>query len=90
MKRLLIVLAILAASIGPAATAEARWGYGVGANYRSGYRPYYGYRSYGYGYRPYSYGGYGYGYRPYGSYYRGYGGYPGYGYGGVGFGVGVY
>src|SRR3569833_2892810 len=91
MKRLLIVLAILAASIGSAATTEARWGYGAGANYRSGYRPYYGYRGYSYGYRPYSYGGYGGygGYRPYGSYYRGgYGGYGGYG--GVGLGVGVY
>lgn len=75
MKRLLIVLAVLAASafIGTA-TASAQCGryyggYGGyrGYGYQSYYRPNYAYPSYGYrSYRPYygygGYGGYGYGY----------------------------
>ena len=65
MKRLLILLAVLAATAFFSAPAVAGGCYGYGG-YRSYYRPSYSYRSY---YRPYH------SHYHYGSYYRPYGGF---------------
>lgn len=93
MRRILLVLAVMAGLFAFSAPQEAQARYyrrpvlrgaarvalGVGVGY--GLSRAYG----GYGYRPYGYGYGGYGYRPYG-----YGGYGGYGYGRPGFGIGFY